>query len=93
MARLLRKARRHAIDPRDDFPARMSSVFRRQQRRREKHQQMAEALRSLGHLPSGLEDWSDCRHGCNGDCERWGGERCDFTCHDVRWRHDEPGPG
>jgi len=30
-------------------------------------------------------DKSDCQHGCNGDCENWGGEgRCDFTCHDYR---------
>lgn len=29
-------------------------------------------------------DPSDCQHGCNGDCEQSGGERCDFTCHDRR---------
>ena len=35
-----------------------------------------------------LEDLSDCRHGCNGDCENTGGTcRCDFTCHDNRCRN------
>jgi hypothetical protein len=29
-------------------------------------------------------DLSDCCHGCNGDCENWGGPTCDFTCHDYR---------
>ena len=28
-----------------------------------------------------LEDLSDCRHGCNGDCMMSGSDRCDFTCH------------
>lgn len=28
---------------------------------------------------------TDCHHGCNGDCETAGGERCNFTCHqDLR---------
>lgn len=35
-------------------------------------------------LPSGLEDPSDCMHGCNGDCAVSGGERCNFTCHEKR---------
>lgn len=27
-------------------------------------------------------DWSDCRHGCNGDCVTGGSsERCTFVCH------------
>lgn len=25
-------------------------------------------------------DWSDCRHGCNGDCLDGGSDRCTFTC-------------
>lgn len=32
-------------------------------------------------LPSGFEDPSDCRHGCNGLCLVSGSERCNFTCH------------
>jgi hypothetical protein len=29
-----------------------------------------------------LYDWSDCRHGCNGDCVTGGSsERCTFVCH------------
>ena len=28
-----------------------------------------------------LEDPSDCVHGCNGDCEVSGSDRCSFTCH------------
>jgi hypothetical protein len=26
-------------------------------------------------------DPSDCAHGCNGDCETWGSDRCTFLCH------------
>lgn len=26
-------------------------------------------------------DWSDCRHGCNGDCVESGSDRCTFVCH------------
>lgn len=28
-----------------------------------------------------LDDPSDCRHGCTGDCERWGSEVCTWLCH------------
>ena len=28
-----------------------------------------------------LYDFSDCRHGCNGDCVESGSERCTFMCH------------
>lgn len=48
--------------------------------------------------PSPLEDPSDCIHGCNGDCEVSGSDRCSFTCHnssfaDVSFywdRNDDP---
>lgn len=30
---------------------------------------------------SPLSDPSDCAHGCNGECETWGSERCTFICH------------
>jgi len=26
-------------------------------------------------------DFSDCQHGCNGDCVDSGSERCTFICH------------
>jgi hypothetical protein len=26
-------------------------------------------------------DWSDCKHGCNGDCLTGGSDRCTFVCH------------
>jgi hypothetical protein len=26
-------------------------------------------------------DFSDCQHGCNGDCVESGSDRCDFMCH------------
>lgn len=29
-----------------------------------------------------LYDFSDCQHGCNGDCVEYGGYRCNFTCHE-----------
>ncbi|WP_326642839.1 hypothetical protein OG884_05685 [Streptosporangium sp. NBC_01755] len=32
-------------------------------------------------LPSPLDDPSDCRHGCNGDCLVSGSEVCSFVCH------------
>ena len=29
-----------------------------------------------------LDPTGDCHHGCNGDCEVSGSDRCNFTCHD-----------
>ena len=39
------------------------------------------ALRPEGVLAAPLDDPSDCRHGCNGDCVTSGSEVCNFTCH------------
>lgn len=37
-----------------------------------------------GDLRIPFTDYSDCRHGCNGECYESGGESCDFTCHENR---------
>ncbi len=31
--------------------------------------------------PDPLEDLSDCRHGCHGDCLESGSDVCTFPCH------------
>lgn len=86
MARMLGNARYREIDPRDDTWHGDGKGARRFQRHRER----GEFARSLApvtdldwlvSLQPSLYDLSDCRHGCNGDCEKWGGEVCDFTCH------------
>lgn len=87
MARMLGRARKREIDPRDDEWFTDAAGARRGQRHRERQ----EVVRELA--PVADDDWrasigllidlSDCRHGCNADCIVLGAgsDVCDFLCH------------
>lgn len=54
----------------------------RSRRKVEKRQTRRYVNHHLGSTPvNPLADPSDCRHGCNGDCERHGSDICTFMCH------------
>lgn len=80
-------SRRTHGDTRDDALAPASR--RRIQRHREGRETAAAAAAGTGPqhwsewLAGPLSDWSDCRHGCNGDCvvRETGSGVCTFTCH------------
>lgn len=50
-------------------------------RKRVEQREFARSYAPEGALPTPLDDPSDCRHGCNGDCLTSGSEVCNFTCH------------
>ncbi|WP_433363940.1 hypothetical protein [Streptosporangium sp. CA-115845] len=50
-------------------------------RKRVEQREFARELRPTILLPHPMEDLSDCRHGCNGDCLVSGSDVCTFACH------------
>lgn len=83
MARMLGRAARQGFNcpccsPRSERP-----FAKRSRRRAEQRRVRAESdawFRAPATYNPG-SDPSDCAHGCNGDCETWGSERCTFLCH------------
>lgn len=83
MAKMLGRAAHQGFNcpccsPRSERP-----FTKRSQRRVEQRQVRAESdawFRAPAEY-NPASDPSDCAHGCNGDCEIWGSERCTFLCH------------